>query len=176
MNVESLAALTAGSINPAATAGRSSSTDKLSKSEIAGLLSGLSEDETSFAMAKYVGDESAASTVVLSARRHALSMAKRKAWKINSNQVEALADIAVVDSLSPCRCKRCGGIGHKLNKVCTPCNGTGFKHSSARDMARLVGIDETAFRKGWMEKLCEVAGIVLGWDSSVRQHVFLNGK
>jgi hypothetical protein len=175
-SVESLAALCAGAINHNRTPARSSSTERLSKSEIAGLLSGLSPDEMMMAQAKYMDDDDAKIDLICAVRRYTHLMARSQSWKIEGNKINALADIATGEALSPNRCKRCNGIGHKLNKACMPCNGTGFKATSIRKMASVVGINESTFRASWMEKLSMILNYVYDLDGAVNRRVSMNSR
>ena len=174
MSLEVLALLTAGSVNPASVGGKSCRGDSLSKSEIAGLLAGLSDIEMAYAMAKFAGDDSAVSTVLIMTRKQAITFAVRSGWKVRPSQLKALADIATHEALSPCKCKRCGGIGFRLNKACIPCNGTGLGHESSRSMANAIGVDEAAYRRNWREKLSIVLAYLYDLESSINKKVYFN--
>jgi hypothetical protein len=174
-NVEILSALAAGTVRLSG-GSRSSSKDQLGKADLAGLLAGLTGPEMCYAIVKYAGDASVGDELRLSVRNHARSLASRHAWKISKNQVDALADLATSEDLNPCRCNRCGGIGNRLSRVCAACNGTGIKHLSGRAMANAVGIDETAFRKPWKERLSAVMAYLYELDRHVRAAVARNSN
>ena len=173
MGLEVLGALTAGSVDPAAVNGRSSS-DGLSKSELAGLLSGLSEVETAYALAKFAGDEASTSVVLIMTCKQVMDLADRSGWKVRPSQLHALAAIAVSEALSPCKCKRCGGIGYKLNKACLPCNGTGLGHESARSIASVIGVDEAAYRRNWKDKLTKLLVYLYDIEGVINKKVYMN--
>lgn len=174
MSLEVLALLTAGSVNPAAVSGRSCKGDSLSKSEIAALLAGLSDFEMAYAMAKFTGDDSAVGVVLIMTHKQALNVAVKSGWKVRPSQLKVLAGIATHEALSPCKCKKCGGIGYKLNKACLACNGTGLGHESTRAMAKAIGVDEAAYRRNWREKLSVVLAYLYDIEGSINKKVHIN--
>ena len=174
MSIEILALLTAGCVNPMAVGGRASGNDRLSKSEIAGLLAGLTNIEMAFAQAKFMGDEQSALCLVILTRQQTQALSVRAKWKVRPYQVIALADIATQSALSSCKCRRCGGVGHKLNKACLSCNGTGLGHESARAMADAIGVDEAAYRRNWKDKLSLVLAELYDLEASIRHKIFFN--
>lgn len=174
-SLESLAKLTAGSINPGATGSKSSSNEHLNKAESASLLSGLSEEETDFALAKYCADEGALKKSIVNNRFYAAHVFSLKKWKAEKNRVIALADLAINESISPCKCSRCAGIGYKFNKPCQLCNATGFKPMSNRQMAKTIGVDESTFRARWKERLSLLLGHLNDVDSNIKKQVYKNG-
>jgi hypothetical protein len=150
--------------------------DALSPAETAGVLAGLDGDAMSYAVSKFMGDKAAGAELKAAVRRHALSLAKRHQWKIKANKVLALADLATSEALSPCRCKRCGGVGFRLARPCSRCKTTGFVHQSGRQMAAAVGICESGFKRFWKDKLYVITAYLVELDSSVRAAVHRNSK
>ena len=176
MNVEGLGALTAGTINPAATGGHSSARDKLTGVESAGDLAGFTVVETAYALAKFMGDEASVGVVLIATRKQAGTLATRGHWKVRPSQLVILADIATHEALSPCRCKKCGGTGHKLNKVCLSCSGSGLGHESTVSMARAVGVDNSVFHRCYKEKLAVMLGFLYDIESTIRLKLALRNN
>lgn len=173
--VESLSALTASSINPNAIGSKSSSKDKLNKAESAGLLSGLTKEETDFALAKYCGDEDAHKKSIINSRFYTAHVFSLKHWKSEKKKIIALADLAINESINPCKCKRCSGTRYKFNKPCNSCNATGFRQMSNRQMALSIGIDESTFRARWEERLSLVLDHFNEIDNKIKKQVYKNG-
>ncbi|MEI6542117.1 MAG: hypothetical protein WCL60_01260 [Methylococcales bacterium] len=174
MSLEMLARLTAHGINPAAVSGRSSTGDGLSSAEIAGLLSGLNEVEMTFCQAKYMGDEASVNCLLIMTLRQTEDLSKRLKWKVRPTQLQALSKIAVKEAIAPCKCKNCNGVGHKSNKACRTCGGSGFGHESVRSMALVIGVDEAAFRRYWKQKLSLVQSMLYDIDHNVFFRVYYN--
>lgn len=149
------------------------SSSALSGAEIAGYLAGLNDHETDYALAKYCGADTGISDLV---RRHTDSMAKRHAWKAQQNQINAMADRALSESLSPCRCKKCGGVGYRLSKVCNPCRGTGYKYASGATIAAEMQVPETTYRRVWRSRYQQLMDYLSALDSAVRARVSGNSR
>jgi hypothetical protein len=147
------------------------SDNRVSGAEIAGYLSGLNEPETEYALAKYCGADTGIADKV---RLHTASLAKRHAWKAQQNQINAMADIALVESISPCRCRRCGGVGFRLSRICNPCQGTGYKYFSAKVIAAEIQVPETTYRRVWSTRYIQVTDYLSALDSAVRARVSRN--
>ncbi len=176
MSIEALSLLTAGSVNPAAVSGRPGGGDSLTKSEIAGLLSGLTQTEMAFAQAKFMGDEQAVRCVLIITRTQAEKLSVRSRWKVRPSQVITLADVATHEVISPCRCAKCNGVGYRVNRACLACGGTGYGHESVRSMASAIGVDESAFRRNWKDKLSSVLSLLYDIENQVRLKVYLNSR
>ena len=140
------------------------------------MLSGLNEAEMAFAQAKFMGDDEAVKCVLIMTRKQVEALAARSKWKVRPSQIKALADIATHEALAPCRCKKCNGIGYKVNKACLACGGTGYGHESYRSMAAIIGVDEAAFRRGWKDKLSNALSILYEIENQIRIKVFLNSR
>jgi len=132
-------------------AGRSSSTDRLSKAEIAGLLAGLSREAMNLALAKYALDVDAERMLIAHVRVWSAGVAVKEAWQIIKGRpvVSNMAALAVFDVVRPNRCQRCSGRGVSVNRVCSGCSGSGYKSLSARQIAEAIGIDESCYRRTW---------------------------
>ena len=176
MNVERFGSLTAGTINPAATGGHSGARDKLIGVEGAGDLTGFTPVETAYALAKFMGDEASVGVVLIATRKQVGDLATKGRWKVRPSQLAILADIATYEALSPCRCKKCGGTGIKLGKVCLSCSGSGLGYESTVAMARAVGVDEAAYRRYWKEKLVHVLAFLYDIESSIRLKLALRNN
>lgn len=174
--VESLARLTAGAVNPAEATGRSSSKEKLSSAEIAGFLKGLTPEQMVFAQAKYCDDSEAKINLLILTRKQAADIANRGKWKTRPSQIDKLAELAVIEAITPGRCKSCGGIGHKQNKACLPCGGTGLKRVSNRKIADALDVPETSFRRDWQDRIARLFNYHNELDNAVNRAVSFNSR
>lgn len=179
-STETLALLCAGSTRYHDALGSCSTSDRLSRAEIAGLLSGLNEEAVNLALAKYAGDLSAERRLMSLVRLWAVDVALREDWKIVRGRptVVNMAALAVFEVVRPNRCKRCNGCGFVGNKVCLSCSGMTTKPLSGRSIAECLGIDEAAYRKLWKVRYdlcfnhvqaidCEVNRVVRKRDNEV---------
>lgn len=178
MSVEVLARLGGGVSSWDGVVGVGSvSSDALAGVELAALLAGLGDCEMAFALAKYVGDAAQYAYVRELVRQHALSLRDRKAWKAaKDSQVVALADVAVDESVQPGVCPVCDGIGYVGAKVCKRCNGLGYVRKSNVQVARLIGVDESAYRRTWADRFRLILGYVSGLDYAVVSAVYRNDR
>ncbi|UOA08340.1 hypothetical protein [Methylobacter sp. S3L5C] len=176
MNVEQIGSLTAGTINPEATGGHSSAANKLMGIEAAGDMSGFTALEMGYVQAKYMGDDESVGIVLIATRNQIASMALKGKWKIRPSQLSILADIATHEALSPCRCRKCNGVGRKLNKVCLSCSGSGLGHESTVAMARAVGVDNSVFHRCYKEKLVHALAFLYDIESSIRIKLSLHNN
>lgn len=176
-SVEVLARLGGGVSSWSGVVGGGHSGDALSGVELAGLLSGLDDDEMAFALAKYVGDEAHVLLVRELVRQHALSLRNRQAWKAaRDEQVVALADVAVDEGVKPGVCPVCDGVRYVGAKVCKRCNGLGVLRKSNVQIGRLIGVDESSFRRVWADRFRLVAGFVSDLDCAVVSAVRRNDR
>lgn len=134
--------------------GGGSGKDKLSRSELAGLLAGLDEVAMNLALAKYAGDEAAERMLIAQTRVWTVHVANQEGWQVVKGRptIMNLAALAVFEVIRPNRCGRCGGTGFKALKVCSTCHSTGFKPLSARQLAEAVLVDRETFRKRWQAR------------------------
>jgi hypothetical protein len=145
---EALARLTASAINPAACGGRSTSTERLSSSEIAFLLKGLTQEQMDFAQAKYCGDVSAQVRLLMNVRKYADDQAARGKWKVRPSQIQALAEQAVIESLT--------------------------KRIASKQIASALGISEPAFCANWKDKFKLLLKPLYEHDGAVSNAVYRN--
>lgn len=176
-SVEVLARLGGGVSSWSGIVGGGGSGDALSGVELAGLLAGLDDVEMAFALAKYVGDAAQVLYVRELVRQHALSLRSRRAWKAASeSQVVALADVAVDEGIKPGVCPVCDGVRYVGARVCRRCNGLGVLRKSNVQIGRLIGVDESSFRRVWADRFRMVAGYVLDLDCAVVSAVRRNDR
>jgi hypothetical protein len=147
-SVETLARLTATAINPAACGGRSTSTENLSSSEIAGLLKGLTQEQMIYAQAKYMGDIAAQITLLIYIRGIATREAERGKWKVRPSQIDKLADIAAHESIN--------------------------RRETVDVMAKSMGINKSTFSECWKNKLEILMMKLSDLDASVSHAVYKN--
>jgi hypothetical protein len=152
-----------GSVRGAAAEGQ------LSRSELAGLLAGLSREQMLFALAKYCGDEKSLRELWAHVYSYAAGLAGRQKWKIVRGKpiVSEMSRMAVYEVVSPGRCSKCRGTGLLVNRACTSCSGTGFVRVSGRKLAECAGVDERRWRECWKDRYEQIVKYVQGIDSAV---------
>lgn len=150
---------------------------ELSGIELAGLLSGLSDEEMAWAILVYVGEAARYEYVRELVRQHALSLKRRQHWRAASDdQAIVLADVAFEDVVSPGRCPRCHGVCYVGAKVCGKCQGSGQVRRSDRQIAAALDVCLRSFQDSWARRLADVLGYVHGLDGAVRGAVGRNSR
>lgn len=177
-SVEIIGLLCAGSTRYHNHGGRSGASDQLSRSELAGLLSGLDRTAMNLALAKYAGDLGAERMLIANIRVWAAGIAVRESWKIVKGRpcVANMAALAVFDVVRHNRCCRCSGRGVMSNRVCTGCNGSGYRPLTGRKLAEAIGIDEATYRKQWRVRYEYCLDYVQNIDSEVNRAVSLSDR
>lgn len=153
-SVEVISLLCAGSTQYHGLRGGSWCGDNLSRSELAGLLSGLSSHAMNLALAKYAMDIDAERLLIAHVRNYAEGLAVNEHWHIVKGRPVLcnMAALAVFETVRPNRCVKCSGRSVVNNKVCNVCHGTGYKHFSGRQVADGIGVDEKCYRKLWKSR------------------------
>ncbi len=83
-----------------------------------------------------------------------------------------LALVVLVQEVGGYICKTCDGTGRARYAVCRGCKGSGKADISQRERARLVGIDESTYRRSYA-KLVEAWAAQAGqWESEGLRHVW----
>ncbi|MGZ8933477.1 MAG: hypothetical protein ACXW04_01130 [Methylobacter sp.] len=168
-SVEIIGLLCAGSTRYHEQGGSGSNTDKLSRSELAGLLAGLDKASMNYALAKYALDQDAERMLIAHVRVWAAGVAVRESWQIVKGRpiVSNMAALAVFESVRPNRCCRCEGRGVVSNRVCLVCNGSGYKALSGRKVAEAISVDECSYRRLWKQRYDQIYTYVTGLDASI---------
>jgi len=168
-SVETLALLCGGVVRFGSVRGAAAGEGQLSRSELAGLLSGLSREQLLFVMAKYCGDEQSLRELWAHVYSYAAGLAGRQKWKIVKGKpiVSEMSRMAVYEVVSPGRCSKCQGTGLLVNRACISCGGSGFKRVSGRKLAECAGVDERRWRECWRDRYEQIVKYVQGLDSSV---------
>lgn len=165
-SLEMLGRLCAGVSNLQGAGGGGASV--LMRSELAGLLAGLSDMQLDFVVAKYMSDKGA---------EHRL---KLRLWRSGVTSVSdaeksaffGLVSLVVVEVVRPNRCGRCSGRGFVAGQVCKVCSGTGFKRFSGRFLAESLGVDQCRYRRVWRGRYDDCYRSVAALDSEVRLALF----
>ncbi len=168
-SVEMLGLLCAGSTRYHEYAAGGSAGERLSRSELAGLLAGLDSAAMNFALAKYTRDLDAERLLIAHVRVWAAGLAVRESWQIIKGRptVVNMAALAVIDVVRPNRCCRCAGRSYLANRVCPACQGTGYKPLSGRKIGLAIGVDECNYRRVWKFRYGRCLGYVQGIDSKI---------
>jgi hypothetical protein len=145
----------------------------LSRSELAGLLAGLTKEQTDLAMAKYGGDESSERNLIAHVRVWLAGMAIREEWRIVRGRptVCNMAALAVLEVVRPNRCDRCKGRGVLVNRACSVCGASGYHHLSGREIAQGIGVDHANYIRTWCHRYESAYRYVQGIDSQVKMVV-----
>ena len=149
--VEVIGLMCAGSVRYHEALGGGGCPGQLSRAELAGLLSGLSCTAMNLALAKYAGDLDAERSLIAQVRVWAAGMAIREHWAIVRGRptVVNMAALSVFEVVRPNRCPQCQGRGVENVRICSCCDGTGYKALSGRVVADAIGVAETSYRDVW---------------------------
>jgi hypothetical protein len=158
--------------------GSGGSPSLLSRSELAGLLSGLDGLAMNLALAKYMADHAAERMLIAQVREWAAGVAVREHWQVVRGRptVCNMAALAVLDVVRPNRCCKCEGRGMAVNKVCKYCEGSGLKPLSGRKIAEVMGIDEATYRKLWRARYELCLDHVQRIDANVNRVIRLSDR
>lgn len=172
-SMETLALLCAGSTRYHEGLGCGAASGQLSRSEIAGLLSGLSNNAMNLALAKYAGDLSSERKLWSCVYLHAVDMALAESWKIQRGRptVANMAYLAVFEVVRPNRCNKCKGTGFVRIKQCGCCAGSGYKLISGNAIAEAIFIDKSNYSRTWESRYVGVLNYVQAIDAEVNRAV-----
>lgn len=171
--VEVLGLLCAGSVRYGTLAG-GSSPDALTRAEMAGFLAGLSRPAMLMAQAKYMQDSDSTIRLYGYVKTWVNGVNNHERWGCNpedDKRLSGLASLSLIEVVSPHRCGKCRGVGFKGAKVCTSCNGSGFKPLSQMAMAQSLAVPETTFRRVWFPRFNRCVEWVRGLDAEVNRAV-----
>lgn len=168
-SVEIIGLLSAGCVRYHPASRHGGSPEALSRSELAGLLSGLTRPQMHLALARYAGDESSERKLIAHVQVWAAGLAVRESWKIVSGRplVCNMAALAVLEVVRPNRCRRCQGRGSLISRACCACEGSGYYHLSGRRIAEIIGIDHMNYSRTWCGRYERAVKYVQGIDSQV---------
>lgn len=149
--------------------------DRLTRSELAGLLSGLNQAAMNFALAKYALDLEAERFLIAHIRVWAAGVAVHNHWEIVKGRPTLLnmSALAVFESVRPNRCCRCYGRGFVAHRLCPVCSGSGYKALSGRKIADAIEVDECSFRRVWKQRYADVMSYVQSLDATVNRVIGL---
>ena len=150
-SVEVIGLLCAGSTRYHHDGCGSSAENRLTRAELAGLLSGLGSVAMNLAFAKYAGDLESERMLIAQVRVWAAGVAVKESWHIVKGRptLSNMAALAVFESVRPNRCGRCAGRGVVSGRCCSVCNGTGYKALSGRKLADMLEVDQCSYRRIW---------------------------
>jgi hypothetical protein len=145
------------------------SNDQLMRLEIAGLLSGLSDCEVNYALAKYCQDQKAFVRLV-----ECVFDKYRTGCHIRDHEKVGyqVCLVSCYEMTSDSRCKRCYGTGLYANGVCRSCDGGGYLRQSGRGLAGLVGVTEWQWRRHWRAVYESLIRYLQDIDNAVDYHVY----
>lgn len=177
-SVEMIGLLCAGSTAYHAVRGGSGSPNAMKRSELAGLLAGLTGPQTDLALAKYGDDQESERRLIAHVRVWLADVAIREDWRIVKGRptMSNMAALAVFEVVRPNRCERCHGRGLVVNRVCNRCSGAGYQHLSGRDLAGAISVDECNYRRTWRERYERAFSYVQSIDSNVVFSIFMADK
>ena len=148
---------------------RSTAGAVLSKSELAGLLAGLTAAELDLALAKYGCDDNARRRLLSHVQAFVTAIAVKEAWKPRSRELlGAMAVLSVGEVVSDNLCPHCHGTGMVKVKVCNVCNGSRHKSLSGRKIAESLGVSNTQWLRDWKPRYDRVYDYVHGLDVNVQ--------
>lgn len=168
--VEILGALCGASVNYGGV--RGTGAGALQGVELAGYLCGLDKPSTWLAMAKYMADRDSLVKLTGFVRALVKDTAQRDDWlDADDFRLLLMADLPVMEVVSPLVCKRCHGVGFVRAKLCCRCGGVGRVLLSDRYVAAELGLHPEAFRRRWRDRYGRVLSTVQALDAEVSRAV-----
>jgi hypothetical protein len=151
---------------------RSTAGAELSKSELAGLLAGLSEQAMCFALAKYGCDEDARRRIETNISVYVTELSFKENWSHKDCKIFcAMAKLAIDEVISENLCPLCNGVGLVKIKVCNVCNGTRHKIMSGRKKASVIGVTQVQWTRIWSNRYESVFEYVHGIDCLIKRSI-----
>lgn len=144
--------------------------DSLSRSEMAGLLAGLSAEQMNFALAKWALDQNAERNLLAHVRVWIADLAICEQWKVVKGRptICNMAAIAVFEAIRPNRCGRCHGSGVVSNRVCPCCSGSTYQYLSGREISSAMSIDQSNYSRTWQSRYERAFRYLQDIDSDVK--------
>jgi hypothetical protein len=177
-SVEIIGLLCAGSTRYHESGGCGCASERLTRAELAGLLSGLGNAAMNLAFAKYGLDDQAERLLIAHVRVWAAGVAVQQAWHIVRGRptVVNLSALVVFETVRPNRCCKCSGRGVVTFRVCPGCSGSGFKALSGRKIADAIGVDQCSYRRLWGERYEHIYQYVQSLDAAVNRMLTVNSR
>ena len=168
--VEQLARVTAGA--PFGTVGSATNADRFTTSDLMAAVSvaNLTEYEFNYALVK--GADFLGSLEELT--RLAMVAAQAKKWAItveDKGKAAELGWVAMLESLWPAQCKKCGGVGQVTPDAivveCQSCAGKGTHRISERALAEMLGVSRRQVRQRWGRYFAELMADNAALDGAI---------
>lgn len=174
-SVEIIGLLCAGSVKYHQALGSGKAAGVLSRSELAGLLAGLSDSGMHLALAKYAGDLDCERKLIAHVRTWAAGVAFAEGWEVVRGRptVVNLCALAVFEVVRPNVCPTCQGSGWTRSRssvvLCKGCNGAAFRALSGREVAAAVGLANSTFCDTWRGRYDKILSFVQDLDYEVNK-------
>lgn len=147
---ELLAMLTGGAPPMSGDMIRSTSKAKITPGDVAACMTQVDRHSYLYALAKFCLDTSGWNEL----KRHAIHEARQFNWTVRGDEshvVEALAMVALHNSLAPNKCKICKGTGVvNQTEQCSKCQGTGNARMTDYLLSTLINAGRWRTKKVWM--------------------------
>lgn len=97
---------------------------------------------------------------------HTAEFASPQKWKVpRKDFLRDMCRLALVECLSPHLCWYCEGHAGSLDvegryHVCEECGGSGVKRPTERKRARMLGVEESAWKHSWSERYKLIQGVI----------------
>lgn len=178
VSLETLALLNAGTMSLSSLSSSTNRGDQLTKVELSAVLSGLNETELLFAQAKYCLDNAALQCVIDAMVIKFNQIAGQKGWRVRRGNevIENMVSMAAVETIEPNRCTRCNGTGSTKYKLCSCCQGSGYRRLSGREIAEYVQVSERQWRQRWRDRYEEIVKTFQDIDFKVKITIKSNTK
>ncbi len=151
--------------------------DKLTTSDVAGALAGITKPQELLLRYKYLDDLSGEHEIVLELVGQ---LTFPSADRVGGNQfIYHLNQVALADYAKPCLCGMCAGRGEVATREgqvmqCPRCKGFRLKSRSISAIARAVDVPRETFRRNWWRVYQEVSDQLSFWESAAMNKINQN--
>lgn len=170
--VEVLGGLCGASVNYGGVRGSGVST--LQGVELAGYLAGLGPEATALAMVKYMSDDQSMPRLLGLVCSWVNGLAYRERWFADYNNYplcNLMADLALIEVVSPAVCGRCRGVGFVGGRSCVKCKGSGHVYMSDRSVSESLRVPWSTYRRVWRDRYGRVLSRVQSFDDDIHRAV-----